>query len=158
LDEAQPPKTKKRKKGVSRTQRSLKKLRQENWTVAVVERWNSFVGVRQDLFGFVDIIAVSPKGTMAVQVCAGQGDVAKHLDKIMAEPRAVACAAAGWKIVLHAWRLLGARGKRKLWECAEIEVVLPKEKVDAYRASSDLSELSEAGLPASDAGPDDAED
>lgn len=158
MEDAEPVK-KKRKKGVSRTQRSLKKLRDEKWVAQVVERWNSFVRIRQDLFGFVDIIAVGPTGTMAVQVCAGQGDVAKHLAKIAAEPRAIACAAAGWKIVLHAWRKLGARGKRKMWECAEIEVIVPKEKVDAYRISSELSEsVEDADVSAANLGSDDAED
>lgn len=143
-------------KGVSRIQRSLKKLRKEKWVVGITEKWNSFVGIRQDLFGFVDLIAVSERGTMAVQVCAGQGDVAKHLTKIAAEPRAIACAAAGWKIVLHAWRKLGARGKRKLWECAEIEVVIPEEKLNAYRASGCLPD--DGDVESSDAGPGEPED
>jgi hypothetical protein len=38
----------------SPTQLSLKKLREEGYTVAVVEHWNSFARIRQDLFGFID--------------------------------------------------------------------------------------------------------
>ena len=42
----------------SPTQLSLKKLREEGYTVAVVEHWNSFARIRQDLFGFIDLLAL----------------------------------------------------------------------------------------------------
>ncbi len=51
----------------SPTQLSLKKLREEGYTVQVVEYWNSFARIRIDLFGFIDIIALKGKEVLAVQ-------------------------------------------------------------------------------------------
>src|SRR5215472_3844766 len=42
----------------SPTQRSLAYLRQNGWTACVVEKWNQYARVRQDAFGFGDILAV----------------------------------------------------------------------------------------------------
>src|SRR5271167_4627948 len=46
---------------ISPTQRSLKLLRERGWTCQVVERWNQWAKVRQDLFGCLDILAISPR-------------------------------------------------------------------------------------------------
>lgn len=43
----------------SPTKRSLKLLRSEGFLCHVVEHWNAFAHVRQDAFGFGDILAVS---------------------------------------------------------------------------------------------------
>ena len=51
----------------SPTQLSLKKLRQEGYTVAIVEHWNAFARIRQDLFGFIDLLALKDKEVLAVQ-------------------------------------------------------------------------------------------
>ncbi|MBI4326652.1 MAG: hypothetical protein HY674_15520 [Chloroflexi bacterium] len=40
------------------TQRSLSKLRAEGWLAVIVERWNPYDRVRQDLFGFADLLAI----------------------------------------------------------------------------------------------------
>ena len=55
------------------TQRSLKHARTVGYTAAVVEHWNSFVKIRQDLFGWIDILAVragSP-GVLGIQTTTG---------------------------------------------------------------------------------------
>lgn len=101
----------------SPTAQSLKLLRGEGWTVAIVERWNPHAKIRQDLFGFCDLLCVRPGGgTMAVQTTTGD-NFSKRMAKIALEPRAAICLAAGWKIEVHGWRKIGARGKRKTWEC-----------------------------------------
>lgn len=104
----------------SPTQRSLKKLRAEGYTVAVTEKWNPFVKVRMDLFGFIDLIAIRENETLAVQTTSGP-NVAARIEKINCLP-----VAQHWlssptrKIVVHGWRRVGDRGKRKLWECREV--------------------------------------
>lgn len=99
------------------TQRSLAKLRDEGWTVAITERWNSFVKIRQDLFGFCDLLCISPsRGFLAVQTTSGS-NVSARIAKIQAEPRAGIFLAAGGKIEVHGWRKIGDRGKRKTWQC-----------------------------------------
>lgn len=44
-------------------------LRKKGYTVAKVERWNVFAHIRQDLFGFADILAIHPDhtGVLAIQ-------------------------------------------------------------------------------------------
>lgn len=107
----------------SPTQRSLKHLRAAGYTAGVTEKWVNWPppGHRVDLFGFVDILAVGPGETIAVQACAGSSAAAR-VSKILAEPRFLAVKQAGWKVVVHAWRKAGARGKRKLWDLREIVV------------------------------------
>jgi hypothetical protein len=104
------------------TQRSLAKLKADNWTVAVVEKWNPWARVRSDLFGFADLLAMSPtRGILAVQTTSG-GNVAARIAKIRNEPRAGIWLASGGRIVVHGWRKVGPRGKRKVWECREVEI------------------------------------
>lgn len=59
---------KKRKTG-NTAARTMSWLRKKDYTVAKVERWNAFAHIRQDLFGFADILAIHPKhtGVLAVQ-------------------------------------------------------------------------------------------
>lgn len=107
---------------MSPTQRSLKKLRAEGWLVAITERWNPWSKTRQDLFGFVDLLAVRGDETLAVQTTSGS-NVSARLEKIHSTQ-----AASLWlespsrKIVIHGWRKIGSRGKRKMWDCREVTV------------------------------------
>lgn len=114
------------------TQRSLAHLRKSWPLVAVVERWNPHAKIRQDLFGFIDIICFRENEVLAVQ-CTSDGNVSARVQKILAAP-----AAAVWlqsqtrKIVVHGWAKKGPRGKRKVWTMREIEVlsiIEPKEAV-----------------------------
>ena len=103
----------------SPTQRSLALLRARGWTVAVVERWNAHAMIRQDLYGFADLLAHKPgEGIMAVQVTSGS-NLAARRSKIQAEPRAASWLAAGGLIAIHGWRKVGPRGKVKRWEARE---------------------------------------
>ncbi len=53
------------------TQRTLRELRNQGRVCAIVERWNQHVGphgIRQDLFGLLDIIALDPdRGVVGIQ-------------------------------------------------------------------------------------------
>lgn len=111
----------------SPTQRSLKKLRDEGWTCGITEKWNPFCKIRQDLFGFIDVFAMRPTvGFMAVQTTSGS-NLSSRVAKIKAEPRAAIFLACNGIIVVHGWRKVGAKGKKKVWECRE--VLIEKETV-----------------------------
>ena len=107
------------------TQRTLALLKKRGWTAAVVEKWipipNSPAGgIRRDLFGGIDVIALNPEAGWTrrihgIQCCAASG-LAAHRDKLRAEPRMKLWIEAGGCLEIHAWRKVGARGKRKLWE------------------------------------------
>ena len=68
----------------SPTQRTLKMLRDCGWKCQVVERWNSFAKIRIDLFGIIDIVALTDKGIVGVQATAGSSHSAR-LKKIKIE-------------------------------------------------------------------------
>lgn len=57
--------------GLSPTQRTLRALREQGRVAAIVERFNAHVGpygVRQDLFGIIDVIALDPeRGVVGIQ-------------------------------------------------------------------------------------------
>ncbi len=109
---------------MSPTQRSLALLRKTWPLVAVTEHYNSFSKMRHDLFGFVDVLCVRDDLLLAVQTTTG-ANVSARLEKISLLPSVVnwlsnpAC-----RIVIHGWRQVGARGKRKLWDCRVVEVIL----------------------------------
>ena len=108
---------------MSPTARSLKYLRELGYTTAIVEKWNPHAKVRQDLFGFADIVAIAADepGVLAVQACV-TGDQSKRVAKIHAESRAAIWRAAGNRIEVHGWAKCGPRGKRKTWQLSQTEI------------------------------------
>jgi hypothetical protein len=105
------------------TQRSLSLLRKEGFTVAVVEHWNMFAKIRQDLFGFADLLAfrVGQPGSMLVQTTTASNASARRA-KIHKNVTALEWLMAGNWIRLDKWAERGARGKRKTWT-AESEYI-----------------------------------
>ena len=103
-------------------QRSLKLLRDAGYFVAITERWNAFAKIRQDLYGFIDCLAIRDNETLAVQTTSG-ANVSARLEKMR-----YLSAVDFWlsspsrTIEIHGWRKVGARGKRKLWECRKLQV------------------------------------
>ena len=87
---------------MSPTQRSLAYLREEGYLVAIVERWNPHARIRQDLFGFIDLLAIRKDETLAVQVTAS--GVSARIKKIMESEYLSRVRDAGWRIVVHGWR------------------------------------------------------
>lgn len=102
------------------TQRSLALLRSAGYTVQVVERWNPFARVRQDLFGFIDIVAVRPDlpGVLAIQ-STSRANIAARRTKIAEEARARVWLAAGNAIVIHGWAKRKNESGRQTWQVLE---------------------------------------
>ena len=98
-------KLKRKSKKTSPLQRSKKLLEGEGYTVAIVERWNPWARVRQDLFGIIDLLAIKPGHTVGVQVTT-LSHRQPHIDKIHASPHFSTLKQAGWRIELHSWREL----------------------------------------------------
>lgn len=106
---------------MSPTQRTLKECRDRGWVAAVVEKWNPHARIRQDLFGCIDILAITPTGIMGIQACAGSSHAARKT-KALAEPRLNAWLGAGCVFEVWSWSKRGARGKRKTWALREERV------------------------------------
>lgn len=107
----------------SPTSRTLAKLRKEGWTCQIVEKYNTFIKRRIDLFNFIDIVAIKGNETMGVQTTSDRtgGNSGERVRKIQANEYYLKVKEAGWKIIVHAWKSKKV-GKRKLWNCKVIEL------------------------------------
>lgn len=92
----------------SPTQRSLKLLREAGYTVAVVEHFNHFARIRQDLFGFIDLLALRGEETLAIQTTS-YSNVSARVNKIADHENVAAVRKAGWAIAVHGWHKVGNR-------------------------------------------------
>jgi hypothetical protein len=101
------------------TQRSLKKWRDAGWLVAVVEKWNPYVKVRNDLFGLFDLLAIRGNETVGIQTTTAS-HINVRVDKIKPNPNLDLWCVGNRRAVVEGWSKRGARGKRKLWECREV--------------------------------------
>ena len=102
----------------SPTQLSLKELRKTCDAVQVVEKWNPHAKIRQDLFGFVDILALQGGETLAIQ-STSWANVGSRAKKIAESPLFGAVRDAGWKILIHGWR---KNAKTNRYELKQLDV------------------------------------
>ena len=71
---------------MSPMEHTLAWLRRHGWEVARTEHWNHYAKKRQDLFGFIDVLAVHSKhGLLAIQTTDGSHH-AEHVGKILGIP------------------------------------------------------------------------
>lgn len=101
---------------MSPTQRSLAELKKRGYRAAVVERWNSFAKIRQDLFGVVDVLALGNGETLAVQ-CTSASNMAARVSKIADAEATPEMRKSGWRILVWGWRK-DAKGK---WVLREVD-------------------------------------
>ena len=98
------------------TQRSLARLKADGYTAEVVERWNAFARIRQDLFGCIDIIAIGNGETLAVQVTS-RSNMKARINKISDSPALPEMLRSNWRVVVHGW----AKNKSNRYELKEFE-------------------------------------
>lgn len=106
----------------SPTQRSLARLRAEGWFVAITERWNPWSKTRQDLFGFIDLLAIRGNETLAVQTTSDANVSARRTKILGLQASALWMESPSRKLVIHGWSKKGPRGKRKAWVCRVVEI------------------------------------
>jgi len=104
---------------LSPTQRTLRALEQQGYLSGIVEKFNPYAGKwgkRIDLFNFIDIISIMPKGICAIQSCGS--DFRKHDIKILENEYAPEWLKAEGHIELWGWRkvLKKHRGKLMIWK------------------------------------------
>jgi len=96
----------------SPTQRTLRALRNRGLVCEIVEKFNCYAGSfgqRKDLFGIIDIIALSPDGVIGIQSCGNS--FSEHYRKILESEYLVDWLnTPGTSLELWAWR----KCKRKL--------------------------------------------
>lgn len=88
------------------TARTLQRLRKDGYTAGVVERFCSFTKRRHDLFGCIDVVAVSTEhGTLGVQATSGS-NLASRVTKSLWIPELCVWLAAGNRFECWGWRKL----------------------------------------------------
>ncbi len=91
--------------------------------VQVVEHWNPFAHIRQDLFGIVDILCIRGSDTIAVQATSGT-NVSARVNKMKDSDALLSLQCAGWKVLVHGWRKVKVKrgGKAVRWELREVNL------------------------------------
>lgn len=85
------------------TQLTLRNLRERGYLAAVVEKWNPHARIRQDLFGFIDVIGVKRDETIGVQATSFANRTSRM--RKMAEHENIGpVREAGWTLEVHGWR------------------------------------------------------
>jgi len=90
------------------SERTLKALRDRGCVVGRVEQFNPFSGHREDLFGFLDYVALDVPAQEIVGVQSTGTAFAAHRRKIVEDRKdqAIAWLTCGGKIELWGWRKL----------------------------------------------------
>jgi hypothetical protein len=107
---------------ISPTELSLKLLRSKGYTAQVVEHWNAFARIRQDLFGIIDIVAVKEGewGVLGVQTTS-KSNITARLKKAGINKHLLVWYKSGNNFEVHGWGKV--KGK---WEVEIREVVEKK--------------------------------
>jgi hypothetical protein len=97
----------------SPTQLSLDLLRKMGYTCAITEHWNSFAKIRQDLFGFIDILALADGGVIGVQTTTCS-NISARVKKIREHQNIAAVRKSGIQVMVHGWHKEDGRWKCKI--------------------------------------------
>jgi hypothetical protein len=89
-------------------------LRELSYHTGVVEKWNPFAKIRQDLFG-ADVLPLKPgEPVLAVQATTGANHAARR-EKLATAGFVGLWKGAGAALEIWSWTHAGPRGKRKVW-------------------------------------------
>lgn len=100
----------------SPTQRALAELRETGYVSAVVEKWNPHAGIRQDLFGIIDILAIcAPGPILGVQVTSGS-NASKRVQKSLESKALPIWLDSGGRYEVWSYAKQGPRGMPKVWK------------------------------------------
>src|SRR3974390_1777944 len=123
-------------------QRSKAWLEEKGWHVAIVEHWNQWARIRQDLYGLMDLVAIRHdlKGVWGINACddnggAIQAHVRKYLDgwtdektgkRYEPNPHLSVWLCGGNRFSIMGWGKRNAewRGSRKVWTMRLVEFFL----------------------------------
>lgn len=81
----------------------------------MLERWNSYARIRQDVFGF-DIMALTEGAVVLVQTTSA-ANVSARVKKLADMESTARLRKAGARLVVHGWRKVKNR-----WQCREVDI------------------------------------
>lgn len=112
---------------MSPTERSLRHCRDLGWVADVAEKWVPFSRNRRDLFGFVDVVALTGEHILAIQATSGS-NVAARLKKIRDLPAHRDWLKSGGLLEVWGWRQVahknkdGSRSKVDRWSVRRVPI------------------------------------
>lgn len=110
---------------MSPTERTLQWCRKQGWEADVAEKWIPQTKRRRDLFGFVDIVALTGEGIVGIQATSTP-NVQARVKKIGAEvkDKAVAWLNSGGEIWVMGWKKYKQPVKRRYYRETVIKLSL----------------------------------
>lgn len=108
----------------SPTQLSLKLMKERGYKCEITEKWNPFARIRQDLFGFIDVLCLGDGEVVGVQTTS-YSNMSARVKKIREHENFILVQKSGIRIIVHGW---AKRNNR--WQVREVEVVPQGELVD----------------------------
>ena len=103
--------------GKSPTQLSLELMRARGYTSSVVEHWNPFARIRQDLFGFIDVLCLGDGEIVGVQTTTAK-NMSARITKIREHENLLPVLDSGMRVLIHGWQ----KNKSNRWEVKETEI------------------------------------
>lgn len=92
----------------SPTQLSLRYMRKQNYKTGIVEHWNSFAHIRQDLFGWIDIVCVGNGKIVGIQTTSRSNMEARR-KKARGNAALKMWLDAGGLLYIHGWAKVKGR-------------------------------------------------
>jgi hypothetical protein len=104
----------------SPTVRTIAKLKAMGYLAGRTEHFNTWVKIRQDLFGCIDVIGLKQGVALLCIQCTTAEHVAHRLTK--AKETLALIASTGNVAEVWGWSKRGAQGTRKLWKVRRVRV------------------------------------
>ena len=99
--------------------RTRELYREQGYICEIVEKWNSFVKIRQDFLGIFDLLMFKDGRHIGVQATTND-HTAERIEKLAVHLNTRRWMDTGGEVLVIGWAKLGARGKRKEWTHKEI--------------------------------------
>ena len=97
---------------ISPTQLSLAMLREDGWFCWITEHYNYYARKKQDLWGFIDIIALKPGQVLGVQTTTAS-NMSARIKKIADHENVGNVRESGVMLHVHGWH----QDDKKKWHC-----------------------------------------
>lgn len=100
----------------SPTQRSKAYAESLGYQVAIVEKYNQWAKIRQDLFGFGDLLCLKEGYCLLLIQTTTTGNMPSRIKKIKSLPASWKWITSGNRLEVWGWALRGKKGTRKKYE------------------------------------------
>ncbi len=100
---------------MSPTQLTLRKLRDDGYICKVVEHWNVFARIKQDLWGF-DVIGAKRGEAVLVQ-CTSASNISNRVNKLADMESTGRLREAGFRLLVWGWKKINNR-----WQVIERDI------------------------------------